>query len=482
MFTAFWSYNNNKIERWLWLWFSLAIFVNVCLRVICLDHSSFWYDEIISLQSASLEFGHIKHVSEWDNNPPFYYYCLKTWLCFFKDTEFNVRLLSVVFSSLAGGVFFLFCNRFFNKTTAFIASLLYLSSDILLFYSHEARAYSLCVLLCLLASWLFFKLKEKPSYINALLLGLINFLIIYTHYIAGLALLFQAICMLLYFERKSKIKFFWSVALTLLLVILRFTKKQFLLIAGFNSSDHPFWLEKSTFRHLAEVCSEILFYDFMIIPFLTLILLGILLTYRFRRDVPGFNYVYCFLMGPGSVIVLYLVGMFMPVFLDRYLLFSVPFVILLISFSLSYIRYQVIPMSFTLLFFVKSVFSLNYKTEKSMDYKNAVSFIKSLKAPGDLVIVKTKDVKPLFGYYYDRDFLKLRKEALPEAEHVIFCNSWADIDRDISQYSRVIVVDSYQDLNPHEKEFVAKLSEKKPFHASSNYYKGVRISVYRQQN
>lgn len=479
MLTKLWSYNYDRIEHRLWPWFIAVVIINVCFRSICLDYSPYWYDEIISVQSASLEFGHIKHVSEWDNNPPFYYYCLKVWITLFGDSEFNVRLLSVLFSSLAGGVLFLFCNRFFNKTTAFIASFLYLSSNMLFFYSHEARSYSLSVLLCLIASWIFFKIKEKPGYKNALLLGFINFLIIYTHYITGLALLIQGIWALFYFERKSKVKFFLSVLLTVLLVLLRFTKKQFLLITGFNDAEHPFWLGKSSLNYLSEVLSGLLFNRFMVIPLLCIILTGIFLTFRFRKNGIGFNYFYCLSVGLGSVITLFLLGKFTPIFLDRYLLFTVPFILILIAFPLSHMKVRIVPIALSAICFIVSGFKINYRTEKGMDYRNAVLAVKSLKTPNDLIIVKTKDVKPLFGYYYDKDFLKLRKEGFPESEHIIFCSAWTELGQDVNQYQRVIVVDSYQDVNPYEQEFVTKLSEKKRFHAISTHYKGVRISLYK---
>ena len=167
--------NSEKITKGLWLYFFIIILVNICLKIILLEFSSFWYDEIISVQSASLDFGHIKHVSEWDKNPPFYYYCLSVWIKIFNDSEYCVRLLSVIFSSVSAGILFLFANKHFNKVTAIIVSVLYLSSNILFFYSHEARAYSLVVLLTLLSSHIFLAIKEKTSIRNIIILGLINF-------------------------------------------------------------------------------------------------------------------------------------------------------------------------------------------------------------------------------------------------------------------------------------------------------------------
>ena len=204
MFKSLVFENQSKFTNHLWLYFLLVFSVNFIFKITDLSFASFNYDEIISVQSASLDFGHIKHVSEWDNNPPFYYYCLKIWVKIFTDTEFMVRLLSVVFSSLAGGVVFLIANVYFNKITAIVTSLLFLSSNLLFYYSHDARAYSLVLLLSLLSTFIYFNLKEKTEIKDILLLGLINFLLIYSHYITGLVIFFQTLLMLFYFNRKQK--------------------------------------------------------------------------------------------------------------------------------------------------------------------------------------------------------------------------------------------------------------------------------------
>ncbi len=158
-------YNNTKrITKNIWLYFLIIIIINILFKIVYLGYSSFWFDEIVSVESAWLDFGHIKHVSEWDNNPPFYYYCLSVWIKLLNDSEFCVRLLSVIFSSFSAGIVFLLANKYFNKTTAIIASFLYLSSNFLYFYSHEARAYALIGLLVLVSSYLFLDFRNKNNW------------------------------------------------------------------------------------------------------------------------------------------------------------------------------------------------------------------------------------------------------------------------------------------------------------------------------
>ena len=479
MINKVFSINTTKINNYLWLYFIVVVLCNLVFKLPYLEYSSFWYDEIISVQSASLDFGHIKHVSEWDKNPPFYYYCLSVWIKLFNDSEFCVRLLSVIFSALAGGILFVFSNKHFNKTTAIVVSFLYLSSNILFFYSHEARAYSLAVLLALLSSYLFFELKNKPTAKIWLMLGLINFLLIYTHYITGFVILFQLFFVTFSFNKTSKKSYLYSSLIVLFLVILRFTKKQILLVIAFNTKEYTFWLQKATWYDLIKTLNEFFYNHYLVLPAILLMILGI--VYVFCKQIKESKIValYCLLVSVGSILILFFLGKLTPVFLDRYLLFCVPFLFILIAYTLSFFKFEILTLSLAIGFFAYSAFKIDYKTLKGMDYRSVATFVKLVKANKDLVIVKTKDLKPLFCYYYEKNYLKDKKDGLSEKENIIFVNSWSEVMVDVSKFDRVIVIDTFQDLNPNEADFVSHLSSQKHYHSQSNAYSGVRLSFYR---
>ena len=478
MLDRIFSNNSEKITNRLWLYFFIIVLVNISFKVIQLGFSSFWYDEIVSVESAWLNFGHIKHVSEWDNNPPFYYYCLSVWIKLFNDSEYCVRLLSVIFSSLSAGVIFLIANKFFNKTTAIVVSFLYLSNNFLYFYSHEARAYALIGLLVLVSSYFFLNFKEKNTWKHICILGLVNFLIVYTHYIAGLVLVFEVLFMLFYFDKKQKIKFSYSILLSILFIFLRFTKKQFLLIFAFNSPESTFWLKKSEFSYLQEVLSEFFFDYYLIIPFCFIILLGLVLGYKYNNKESNFATIYSLVAGLGSVFIVYLLGIKVSIFLDRYLIFAVPFIYILIAYGFSFIKNKYLGIVFSMLFFIYFSFKIDYKTIKPMDYKNAVGFIKHVTTAEDLIIVKFNAVPSLFCYYYEKDYLKLQKKKLTNAPNVLIYKSWANIGVDLTNYKRVIVVDAFEDLNPEDTEFKINLSKQKSSNSVVSFYKGVKITFY----
>lgn len=477
MLERFLNFSEEKFSKNLWLYFALVVLTNILVKIIHLDYSPFWYDEIVSVQSASLDFGHIKHVSEWDKNPPFYYYCLSIWIKLFNDSEFTVRLLSVLFSSFSAGLLFLFSNQYYNKKTALISSLLYISSNFLFFYSHEARSYSLVVLLSLISSLLFFRLKNNRSKLSIFLLGLVNFLLIYTHYITGLILFFQFILAVFFFEKKSKIWYLYSCIIAAALILIRFTQKQFLLIVDFNSSKGTFWLKKSDFSYLKEVLSEFLFDQKLVILLLLIISLSCIIPFYKKQFKNKFTLLYTFCLSIGSIAFLFLLGKITPIFLDRYLIFTVPFLFILLGYAISHLN-SFISLPIIILFAGWNIYNIDYKTDKGMNYRDTVNFVKSFKDNDDLVIVKTKDIKPLFCYYYDRDFLRSKKQDLPNSENIIFCNSWDDVPKDISKFKRIIVIDSFQDYNPNEPKFVESIEKQRIKRGTLTKYKGVRISFY----
>ncbi|MBK7667101.1 MAG: glycosyltransferase family 39 protein [Sphingobacteriaceae bacterium] len=122
-----------------------------------------------------------------------YYYCLWVWAKIFGISEFGIRFLSVLFSSISVCLLYSFLKKHFNLVTAISAALLFSFHNFSYEYSHEARCYSLVVLLVLISTICFFNLIEKRTYLSIFYLGLVNFLIVYTHYIAGLVLVFQLI-------------------------------------------------------------------------------------------------------------------------------------------------------------------------------------------------------------------------------------------------------------------------------------------------
>jgi uncharacterized membrane protein len=398
--------DGNSKQLYFLLLSGLFIF-NVLLKISFLDSQPFWYDEIVSVKATLLDFGHIKHISEWDNNPPFYYYCLWVWAKLFGISEFKIRLLSVLFNSTSACLLFHFAKKHIGLLAGICASVLFSLHGFSYEYSHEARCYSLVVMLVLLSSVCFFNFLQKRTYWPVFWLGLVNFLIIYTHYIAGLVLLSQLILILINKKELLK-KFGASILLLLIFVAFRFTKKQILIMLAFNKEGKTFWLQTSDLTLLKEALSQFFFGDGIWILFLLVFLISIVVLFNSRKKntaEKNLFLTYSILLSIGCIAVTFLVGLYKPIFLARYLLFTVPFIIILISYFLTahdkWIAWISLPL------FALTVFNIDLDPQKPMDFKLASMVVKSLQESNKpIVLIQTKDVTALFAYYYNLSYFE----------------------------------------------------------------------------
>lgn len=411
---------NNNFQKFGLLPLIILFFLNLLVKINFLGTEPFWYDEIISIKSALLDFGHIKHQADWDKNPPFYYYCLWVWLKIVGISEFKARLLSVIFSSFSACLVYSFAKKYSNYTTAIAAALLYTFNNFSYEYTHETRAYSLVVMLVIISSILFFKLVESPGYKYAILLGLVNFLVIYTHYIAGMLLFFQFI-IVLFTGKKTSVYFSLSILVSCIFVLIRFTKKQFLLILNYEKGAvaESFWLKPVDSSSVKPALYNFFAENtlgYVLILFFILSLILFLIRIKKNGFMQNMLLSYSFIIGGGSIVLLFLIGLFKPLFLERYLLFTIPFLCIAISWflcnSFKY-SYIIVP-----LIIVWQIQLLNLNPLKPMDYRLAVKVVKKLReTTNGTSIIQTKDVTGLFTYYYNKKYFLDQKSMLDKLKN-----------------------------------------------------------------
>jgi hypothetical protein len=364
---------------------------------------------------------------------------------------------------------------------AIFGAVLYTLNTYLHFYAHEARSYALVVLLSLLSSILFFNFIRNPKGINIFLLGLVDFLLIYTHYVSGLLIFFQFV-FVLSFNLSLFRKFVLSLLVLSGLVFLRFTKKQFLTIFSFNQEGKSFWLRKADFAGLVETLRLFSGSSLLLIVFLILIVISLVLLVR-RKNLSTLQFqvlIYSFLVGPLSVLALFCAGLFKPVFLDRYIIFCVPFFFILISWVIQNSgKLQI------LLFCCICGLQLYYyefNPGKPMDYRSAAYIVEKLKSTDKkaLVILQTKDIAGLFAYYYNRSYFVNEKnmEENLKRENIFSINTISDLKiLNYQNVKTVILCQTYQ--KEEDGELVIKqLISDNYRHASSTALKGVKISFF----
>jgi len=467
--------------------FLLIVVIHVAYKMLYLDAWGFWHDEAFSLYFSQQHWGHIKHISEWDINPPLYYYFLWIWQNLFGTDEYAVRFSSVLFSALSAGMLFIFCARHFNRLTGLLAVLFFSISNEMYFYAHEARPYSLITFLVLCSSYFFFELLRKPGWLNAIALGVLNFGLIYTHYVCGIMIAIQAALILLYFNKRLLQFFGLAFGLTLLMSALRFTKKTIALVL--HNEKSASWIQKPGLNDLKDTFYSFfngpdLFYIFLFAALVVLVYLVRAKEWKALWSENKIKLWYIWLGGAGAILICFLISLLMPLFVRRYLLFTAPFIYISIAWFLSFtdktIRYPLFATIGLFMFF--SVLRIDMHTPRSMDYRNALYLVKALQKNNTPVLVETPDVAALFSYYYDRNiFADYGNMENRLREKNVFVVAGANDAKAIGleRTDRIVLTQTFEDVKVEaDKELMKFLSENFRQKVTTKYYRGITINVY----
>lgn len=141
-----------------------ALVVAAALRFWRLGHQSFWYDESVTvgLLHHSLG-GMLNQVPKQEGTPPLYYCLAWLWTRAFGTGEAGVRSLSALAGVLTVAVIYSTGVQLISRRAGAIAAALAACNPFLIWYSQEARAYSLLALMVSLSLLSFAHLLAVPA-------------------------------------------------------------------------------------------------------------------------------------------------------------------------------------------------------------------------------------------------------------------------------------------------------------------------------
>lgn len=159
----------------------LILILALGLRLANVGTQSLWHDEAYSANVSALALGEIFSKQISDPTPPFYYWFLHFWILLFGASETSLRFPSVLFNLAAIFMVFQFGKKYLDEKTAGIAALLFALSPYQIFYSQEARMYSLFVFLSIWSIWEFRRALDKTGWFAWIRFGVVSTLLVYTH-------------------------------------------------------------------------------------------------------------------------------------------------------------------------------------------------------------------------------------------------------------------------------------------------------------
>lgn len=182
----------SREQRYFWLGFAVLFVGTLLLRSYGIAEISTWMDEAntaYQVQESPAEI--VAHYAE-NQNPPLYYLVLKPWVQLFGIGPLGLRSFSLVFSMLALGVWVLLLRRYLNWQMALLGGLFFALGDVHLYFAQEGRNYAFSTFWMLCSAGLFFRTAERTHWLPPVALGVVNALLLYTHFTTGLLLLTEA--------------------------------------------------------------------------------------------------------------------------------------------------------------------------------------------------------------------------------------------------------------------------------------------------
>jgi mannosyltransferase len=170
----------------------LILLAGFSLRLVRLEDKEMWYDEAFAVlyaekEPASIIYGTVTPVegAAADIHPLLYYFFLHGWMGL-GQSPFVVRFSSVTFGLLSLCVVFRIARELFDLRVGLLATALTAVSPFHIWYSQEARMYSLLCLLTLLSVYLFIKACKHGKWPYWMGFGVFTGLSLYAHNLAFL--------------------------------------------------------------------------------------------------------------------------------------------------------------------------------------------------------------------------------------------------------------------------------------------------------
>ena len=167
------------------------------LRFATLDVQSYWFDEATTVHLLRMGLGDmLAAIPDSESTPPLYYVAAWLWTQVLGTGEVGLRSLSALAGTATIPVVYAIGARAVSSRAGLVAAGLAAANPLLVWYSQEARAYALLVLLAALTLLVLPRALERPSARNLAALATLAALAVATHYFAAFLVVPEALWLL----------------------------------------------------------------------------------------------------------------------------------------------------------------------------------------------------------------------------------------------------------------------------------------------
>jgi uncharacterized membrane protein len=393
---------------------SVLIFVlNVVLKFLYISSNDIALDEPFTLFYSQMDLGSIFKMLQTENNPALHFLFMHFWIKLFGVGAMAVRMPSLIFSALTAVVIYITGRKFFSGSVGLTASAIFTFAGMHIYFSHEARVYSLFVLLASLSFLYFLKLTSNPDKKSLYFtLFLFNLLLIYSHYFGFFVVFTEFVCLFFIRNLKKAYKGFFLVfaalAISYLPNIIIFFNRFFVSVSKGT------WVKAPQITEYYGNLNRFLNIKYVTMTFLVIMLVTLIFLLKKKLFIPKLkefikneNYILTLLWFFVPYTLMFLISFKVPMFLDRYLLFcSIPFYFLLAQIIFHFVLKEKAQITAAVLFVMCVILTTTLNPSNKRNVKELSALIKDIKKPGDIIYIAPDYSKLEFIYHYNIDYFK----------------------------------------------------------------------------
>lgn len=345
----------------IWLFAGLSLYIGM--------KQSVWFDEAYSIMLAKHPINDLIHLTAIDVHPPVYYIFLHFWGNLFGFGELSLRLSSIIMMSVAIFMMAVFLKMLFSKRFAIFTTLFLCLSPMLVRYGFEIRMYAAATIISVLATLILFLLdgenqKLKRRILQLIYAGLVALGMLTLYY--TIVIWLTHLAFLIYRAKKENRPIFkqdfW---LVYILSVIFFSPWFLTAIKQFTNGALAPISERMTITNIIGVFS----FNFLYRPtwqldqiggllILIFIITFILLFAKTLKNRSKKTELLMFL-AVGPIMIEFMICLVAPMYVERYLVYSAPFLIALICYLLYKPKFKIVPVFYSLLLLILGIINLN---------------------------------------------------------------------------------------------------------------------------
>lgn len=408
------------------------LLIGLISRFFRIGQESLWLDEASSIYfSMNTSFNEVISYLQsgmWnDPHPIFYYFLLHNWIKVFGTSEVAVRSLSAIFGILIIILTYYAGKKFINNNTGIIASILVLVNYTNIWYSQEARMYTLTSMLILFSTCLCYMFLSMNKFRYFILYIVSALILIYTDYIGLIVIsvhfLFGLINILIQSDTKSLYKILFAYIIIILLYIPWIPS-----LLNTVSAEKWLWMNTLT---LDEAFDALIFIigivpnDIkLIIPFMPKLLIDIIILIVFAVLVIGIMRSLLEMTKFSSLIamiciipsMMFLISLYVtPIYSTRQISPFVPEIALILAIGLVRIRYVPFDFLYPPKFYINNLYLvllimlilcnsvsvyLMYTNENKENWRDLAEYVGEHVHEEDIILINTMGCVRPFSYYF----------------------------------------------------------------------------------